>query len=160
MTAIICTITPSFIHQEESLSTLKFASRAKTIKNKPTVNEVLDNETMLQRYAKEIHQLKQQLQKMSQHNAIEPVVPLTTSVSDSTMKELELLRDEKQRVSIANRLEFGYLLILFRLKKKNNGCTRSSKNLRITLSQAAETASKRRIDVKLGLQQVLCLVAC
>ncbi len=103
LTAIICTITPSFIHQEESLSTLKFASRAKTIKNKPTVNEVLDNETMLQRYAKEIHQLKQQLQKMSQGNiAIEPVVaPLvTTAISDSTMKELELLRDEKQRVSL------------------------------------------------------------
>lgn len=102
MTAIICTITPSFIHQEESLSTLKFASRAKTIKNKPTVNEVLDNETMLQRYAKEIHSLKQQLQKIQSNVAIEPVVPLAplaVTVSDSTMKELELLRDEKQRVS-------------------------------------------------------------
>jgi len=39
-TAIICTITPSGDYQEETHSTLKFAIRAKTIQNKPEVNEV------------------------------------------------------------------------------------------------------------------------
>ncbi|KAJ2886189.1 hypothetical protein H4R27_000848 [Coemansia aciculifera] len=38
-TLIICTITPSPDYIEEALSTLKFASRAKTIQNKPEVNE-------------------------------------------------------------------------------------------------------------------------
>ncbi len=40
-TAIICTITPSAMFRDESISTLKFANRAKQIKNKPIVNEVL-----------------------------------------------------------------------------------------------------------------------
>ncbi|KAI9142686.1 P-loop containing nucleoside triphosphate hydrolase protein [Paraphysoderma sedebokerense] len=39
-TAIICTITPASNHLDDTLSTLKFASRAKTVKNKPTVFEV------------------------------------------------------------------------------------------------------------------------
>lgn len=48
-TAIICTITQSTLHTEESLSTLQFACRAKEITNTVTVNEVLDNETMFKR---------------------------------------------------------------------------------------------------------------
>ncbi|EGF76571.1 hypothetical protein BATDEDRAFT_14772, partial [Batrachochytrium dendrobatidis JAM81] len=39
-TAIICTITPAQLHSDETHSTLRFASRAKTITNKPQVNEV------------------------------------------------------------------------------------------------------------------------
>jgi len=39
-TAVICTITPAAAFREESISTLKFANRAKQIKNKPIVNEV------------------------------------------------------------------------------------------------------------------------
>ncbi|PIA14448.1 kinesin-domain-containing protein, partial [Coemansia reversa NRRL 1564] len=38
-TLIICTITPSPDYADETLSTLKFASRAKTIRNTPEVNE-------------------------------------------------------------------------------------------------------------------------
>ena len=40
-TSIICTITPASKFVEESISTLKFASRAKTIQNKPELNEVI-----------------------------------------------------------------------------------------------------------------------
>lgn len=39
-TTIICTLSPSLAYMDESHSTLKFASRAKDIKNKPQVNEV------------------------------------------------------------------------------------------------------------------------
>ncbi len=40
-TAVICTIAPAF--RDESISTLKFANRAKQIKNKPIVNEVRED---------------------------------------------------------------------------------------------------------------------
>lgn len=43
----------------------QFASRAKKIKNKPIVNEVLSDEAMLRRYQKEIDQLKKQLENVS-----------------------------------------------------------------------------------------------
>jgi len=42
LTAIICTISPAAINYYQSLSTLRFALRAKTVKNKPTINEIVD----------------------------------------------------------------------------------------------------------------------
>ncbi|XP_035228598.1 LOW QUALITY PROTEIN: kinesin-like protein KIN-7L [Stegodyphus dumicola] len=59
-TAIICTITPVSI--DDTLSTLKFARRAKCIKNKPEVNKVEGEEALLNRYANEIKKLNEQLQ--------------------------------------------------------------------------------------------------
>jgi centromeric protein E len=40
LTAIICTISPASINYYQTLSTLRFATRAKIVKNKPTVNEI------------------------------------------------------------------------------------------------------------------------
>jgi hypothetical protein len=57
----ICTVTPAAIHQEETLSTIKFATRAKNIKNKPVINEVMNEATMMRKLKDEIHTLKNQL---------------------------------------------------------------------------------------------------
>ncbi|KAJ1666379.1 hypothetical protein EV178_002335 [Coemansia sp. RSA 1646] len=63
-TLIICTITPSPDYVDEALSTLKFASRAKTIQNKPEVNEELRGDALLRRLKraseleKEVAQMK------------------------------------------------------------------------------------------------------
>jgi centromeric protein E len=40
-TSIVCTVTPAMLHIDETLSTLRFATRAKKITNRPKVNEVL-----------------------------------------------------------------------------------------------------------------------
>jgi hypothetical protein len=56
---------------EESHNTLKFASRAKKIKMKATVNESVDDKTLLSQYREEIDQLKAQLamfQEMSSNS--------------------------------------------------------------------------------------------
>lgn len=63
-TAIICTITPASLHAEETISTLKFASRAKTIRNQPEINEVVSDEVMLKQYRREISDLKKQLDEV------------------------------------------------------------------------------------------------
>ncbi|KAJ3291089.1 hypothetical protein HK104_006336 [Borealophlyctis nickersoniae] len=64
-TAIICTVTPARMHVDVTMSTLKFASRAKTITNKPEVNEVISDEAMLKNYKRQISELKKQLDEMS-----------------------------------------------------------------------------------------------
>jgi len=43
LTAIICTISPASINYYQTLSTLRFATRAKIVKNKPTVNEITES---------------------------------------------------------------------------------------------------------------------
>lgn len=59
MTAIICTVTPAVV--EETYSTLHFAMRAKTIKNKPKVNEEVTDAAMMKKLQKEITMLKNKL---------------------------------------------------------------------------------------------------
>jgi len=39
-TAIVCTVTPAAHHFAESMNTLKFAARAKKMKNKPILNDI------------------------------------------------------------------------------------------------------------------------
>ncbi|KAF2363033.1 Kinesin motor domain [Trinorchestia longiramus] len=71
-TAIICTITPASLDQTHS--TLRFASRAKNIKNKPVVNEVLSEAALLKRYSKEIKQLQLALEAERQSNKADEVI--------------------------------------------------------------------------------------
>ena len=44
----------------------QFATSAKSVKNKPVVNEVISGETMIKRMKKEINELKKQLEKVSE----------------------------------------------------------------------------------------------
>ena len=43
LTAIICNVSPAAINHYQTLSTLRFASRAKIVKNKPKINEYTDD---------------------------------------------------------------------------------------------------------------------
>ena len=47
LTAIICTISPASINYYQTLSTLRFATRAKIVKNKPTINEITESNDAL-----------------------------------------------------------------------------------------------------------------
>ena len=68
-TAIICTITPDDEFYEETVGTLKFGSRAKTIKNRPVVNEHVSTETLLKRSKIEIENLKKQIEQLKSSDA-------------------------------------------------------------------------------------------
>jgi hypothetical protein len=54
-------ISPALEAFMESLSTLKFANRAKSIKNVARVNEDLDEKALLRRYERELLKLRQEL---------------------------------------------------------------------------------------------------
>lgn len=58
---MIAALSPSDNNYEETLSTLRYASRAKAIKNKPVVNED-PKDALLKQYELEIRQLKEMLQ--------------------------------------------------------------------------------------------------
>ena len=62
--SIICTISPTLRCAEESNNTLKFASRAKTIRMEARVNESMDDKTLLRAYRQEIEELKAKLAAM------------------------------------------------------------------------------------------------
>jgi hypothetical protein len=64
-TTLIACISPALESYAESLSTLKFANRAKNIKNEAIINEDADQGTLLRKYEKELKKLRAQLQERS-----------------------------------------------------------------------------------------------
>jgi kinesin family protein 11 len=60
-TCIVATVSPTRSNLEETLSTLDYASRAKTIRNKPQINQHLTKSGVLKDYLGEIERLKADL---------------------------------------------------------------------------------------------------
>ena len=60
-TTMMVMISPAPEAFSESLSTLKFATRAKKIKNDPKINEDVDQRALLRKYETELKKLKQEL---------------------------------------------------------------------------------------------------
>jgi pimeloyl-ACP methyl ester carboxylesterase len=65
-------ISPALEAFVESLSTLKFANRAKNIKNEARVNEDLDQKSLLRRYERELKRLRAELEERSRKWGADP----------------------------------------------------------------------------------------
>ncbi|XP_052751578.1 kinesin-related protein 4-like [Galleria mellonella] len=86
-TSIICAITPAAV--DETISTLQFANRAKAIKNKPEVNAVATDVTMIQSLTKQLSRLQAQLE--SKKN-LEVMLESKKNVEQDLQKQIENLR--------------------------------------------------------------------
>ena len=64
-TTFMAMVSPAVEAFPESLSTLKFAHRAKCVKNAPRVNEDLDHAALLRKYERELRRLRAELQQRS-----------------------------------------------------------------------------------------------
>jgi|TARA_B110000305_G_C18793379_1_gene339362 ABC-type phosphate transport system auxiliary subunit len=74
-------ISPALEAFPESLSTVKFANRAKHIKNTARVNEDLDQKSLLRKYERELRRLRQELDERTK-NLVDKrygTFPITTS---------------------------------------------------------------------------------
>ena len=61
LTTIICTVSPAALNYYQTLSTLRFALRAKSVKLKITSNEYVDDKEKIEFYKNEIRRLKEEL---------------------------------------------------------------------------------------------------
>ncbi|CAJ0755988.1 18614_t:CDS:10 [Entrophospora sp. SA101] len=83
--SVICTISPSSLNLEESVNTLKFASRVK---------ELIDDKALIKKYRMEIEELKAQLEKTGTYKEEEISVMLQQERSkyEEKFMEMELVR--------------------------------------------------------------------
>ena len=66
---MIAAVSPADYNYEETLSTLRYAARAKAIKNKPRVNED-PKDALLKEYEDEIKKLKEMLSRMAEGKSV------------------------------------------------------------------------------------------
>ena len=67
-TTLIATVSPAVCNLEETLSTLDYAYKAKSIKNKPEVNQKLVKKALLKDFTEEIENLKRELYSTREKN--------------------------------------------------------------------------------------------
>ncbi len=106
-TTLVAAISPSDMNFAETLSTLKFAQRAKRIKNQAVVNE--DVNGTVEALKTELSLLRKQLQNVKGRSrlSIEGIIPQTSSDSDvgtkgrCDLKEASLLAESLKRTEAA-----------------------------------------------------------
>lgn len=91
-TLMIACISPSEVDAEETLSTLRYAARARCIKNKPIINED-PKDALLRQYQLELQRLRKLLESSEGGND-------NNLVDDETrIKEIIILNDQNQFVN-------------------------------------------------------------
>eukprot|EP01059_Diplonema_ambulator_P037272 TRINITY_DN976_c0_g1_i1.p1 TRINITY_DN976_c0_g1~~TRINITY_DN976_c0_g1_i1.p1 ORF type:complete len:1666 (+),score=653.65 TRINITY_DN976_c0_g1_i1:360-5000(+) len=101
-TMMIATVSPSFDNYEETMSTLRYAERAKKIVNKAVVNEDA-NSALVQALKEEIQKLQSQLQGKSDSSA-------ELDRSRAMMHQLEMTWEEKLKQAQEQAAKHGELV--------------------------------------------------
>lgn len=104
-TCIIATVTPGSSSSEETASTLEYAHRAKSIKNRPTVNQMIAKHVLLKEYTDEITKIRRELDACRAKNGIylppdeyERLIILSNQQKES-ISDLELRNEEYERIN-------------------------------------------------------------
>jgi predicted nucleic acid-binding Zn-ribbon protein len=91
--SIICNISPCSDAYDETLSTLKFAQRAKKIKQTILKNDTSDSKALILKYEREISELQEKLREMESKLAVEEKVASDLMVSSKLVQ----LQEEKEK---------------------------------------------------------------
>lgn len=167
-TSIIATISPGQNNLEESLSTLDYAFRSKSIHNRPKVNQKLTKKALIQEYDKEINKLRRDLEAAREKSGVylphEKYQEMVQSIeaNELTMKarleeletykemfqtkESELQQKSKELTDIFNDLE-KYRNRVKEMRSKNKTLAKYSTDVYQQASQLNETVSEVRQDI-------------
>ena len=124
-TTMMAMISPSIDAFGESLSSLKFANRAKNIRNAPRINEDVDDKTLLRKYEIELKRLRSELEAKSKNvGEMEQVIELeeekrrAEADKEAAIEALELRskeflmeKEEKKKLEEKIRLMNSQLLV-------------------------------------------------
>ena len=96
-TVMIANIGPADYNYDETINTLRYASRAKSIKNKPRINED-PKDALLREYQEEISKLKEQLSALNSGMAPEDIMK-KHGVIGNTVIEQEVFVEDKEKMA-------------------------------------------------------------
>lgn len=144
-TCIIATLSPAKSNLEETISTLDYAFRAKNIRNKPQVNQVVSKKTLLKEFTSEIEKLKAELIATRQRNG----VYLTTESYEEITTESESRRilavEQKDRIETMESNLRNKVQELFTLTANFQGVKRDNEQTRMLLEGTKSVLDKTEI---------------
>lgn len=132
-TCVIATVTPGSSSAEETASTLDYAYRAKSIKNRPTVNQMIAKHVLLKEYTEEIQKLKRELD------------------ANRTKNGVYLPADEFQRLqAIANQQKDT----ISQLETRNEDFEKKAANLKEKLDRTQDALARDQKQLSLTKQEL------
>ena len=99
-TCIIATISQSRVNLEETLSTLDYAARAKSIRNRPEANSRLTKAALLSAYAAEIERLKADVVAAREQNGVYLSTESWREISEANDAQKRDLANTKRQADI------------------------------------------------------------
>ena len=120
LNTIICTVSPASINYYQTLSTLRFATRAKSFKLKVKSNEYMDDKEKIEFYKNEIKKLKEELKNRNIQD-----LSIRTDLYSNNNSRMEFgTKDELKQImtayeKISNELN-NYKELYFKEKEKSN----------------------------------------
>ncbi|RKF55208.1 Kinesin-like protein bimC [Erysiphe neolycopersici] len=150
-TCIIATVSPARSNLEETISTLDYAFRAKNIRNKPQVNQMVNKKTLLKEFTAEIEKLKSELIATRQRNGVylsnESYEEMTLqSESRRILSEEQAAKIEMMEINLCKKVQelFSLTSSFTDLKKDNEGAKIVIEEMKYLLKQSEYTLEATR----------------
>ncbi|KAF4541780.1 Kinesin family protein [Lasiodiplodia theobromae] len=130
-TCIIATLSPAKSNLEETISTLDYAFRAKNIRNKPQVNQMVSKKTLFKEFTTEIEKLKMELIATRQRNGVYLAQETYEELTTESESRRILVQEQKDRIETMETNLRNKVQELFNLTnnlaslKKDNEATKS-----------------------------------
>ncbi|EFA81685.1 kinesin family member 13 [Heterostelium album PN500] len=155
-TSIIATVSPSGLNLEETVNTLDYALKAKSIRNTPQINQKMSKNSLLKEQSAEIARLKQLLQSAYDKNGVYLSMDLYKSMESTIQSQREKLEvldmayhteksgSEQLRKQLsttltkANKLEKDFSKFKKEQKEHLEHCQNDDRNLRETLNSVMD----------------------
>ena len=99
-TTIIATISPAMSNIEETMSTLDYAHKAKSIRNKPEVNQKMIKQTLIKEYTEEIEKLKRELYSSREKNGVYLPMDIYQGMEIQLDTQREEIREYLQKIAM------------------------------------------------------------
>ena len=181
-TSIIATVSPATINLEETLSTLDYAYRARSILNRPEINARLSKEDLVKEYSNEMDRIKKDLMQLREKNGLyiaqenwqemlDQVEENEKKVSEMT-KEMIALHDEmEKKKKLFDEVEKNMIYksreiqkVRDQLEVQEVKLTEVSTNLKKVVREKEEqehlVSKHQETELKLGMQAKKLLVGC
>lgn len=150
-TCIIATISPSAHALEETLSTLDYAYRAKSIRNKPEANQRVSKAVLLKDLYLDIEKLKEDVRAAREKNGV--YIPHEKFAQDEAEKKLRIEKIEQleNELSIRDNQVERYNELYLTEKEKKIDVERELMDCKMTL----EKSNNERLDLEENLRVII-----
>jgi len=181
-TSIIATVSPATINLEETLSTLDYAYRARSILNRPEINAKLSKDDLVKEYSSEVERIRRDIMKLrdengvyiAQENWIEMIGKVEQNeilVSEKTKEMIALTEEMEKKKLLFEEVEKTMILksreiqkVKDQLEEKEEKLTCVTGELKKTVIEKEEqehlVSKHMETELKLGMQAKKLLVGC